>query len=155
MTGTKLVVVTLGSIAISVTVIVTVGFEYLVDQPWLVYKNSPFPVTGTIFRPGDTVPATVERCNISGERRSYTMARSIVDVATGTPYTLPDLTTELAPGCVGKTGKSLAHKVPKMVGNNVFPPGTYKIIGLVPIKGFMQTHYVSWATQQFIVEARP
>lgn len=115
-------------------------------EPWLVYRNLPFPPTVQQVAPGEIVPLRVVRCNNSDTSQTYSIARTL-EGAQGISYVLDDTIVQIEKGCTDQI--SLANRIPKDVA-----PGRYRIIGLTAIQGTIRTIYVPWTSLQFDVVAK-
>lgn len=133
------------AILLSLSALMGTAFYYVIfEEPWLVYRNIPFPATAQGVRAGEVVPIRVSLCNTSGKAQRYSIARSLQEVNTGALIYMVDLLIPSLPGCREST--SLAHIVPKEV-----PPGRYRLIGQSEIQGTLRTFRVDWASQPFEV----
>ena len=128
-----------------VTALLATMWLLFFEPPWLTYPVQPFPIPIKSVQQGDVIPMRVVRCNNSGVRRNYSIARSIVDVNTNTAYALPDFLTWIDPGCQNTV--SVAHRIPVTL-----PPGNYRVIGISEIHGALRSTHVEWRSEPFAVE---
>ena len=122
--------------------VLTTFFLYL-EEPPLVYLNTPFPTVATI-KPGERLPFKVNYCNNSSHTIIYTLTRTLMDVVTGAPTVLASVVVHLAPGCQLVT--SLATAIPADL-----PEGKYKVLGLTILEGTLRTFNIPWETTIFEV----
>jgi len=115
-------------------------------EPWLSYKNVPFPALSNIVRQGEPVPLRVIRCNAMDTPQIYTVARTLEHVRSGRQFVLPDSIVKLEPGCTDET--SLVNVVPR---DPSMPLGTYRVLGLSQIQSEFRIRFVGWSSEEFEV----
>ena len=115
-----------------------------IEKPYLSYENLPFQVM-TKPKAGEVVELLVERCNRSKKAESYNTTRSLLNVTTKVPITLPDSRVTIEPGCF--RGVSKLNKLPEKT-----PPGTYKLTGTALIQGSILRFEVPWYSEPFEIE---
>jgi hypothetical protein len=121
-----------------------IGWLYVFEQPYLEYRNIPFPITDNPVRAGDSVPLTVSRCSRASTPRTYTLTHSLENIKTHAVVLLPETQSYIQPGC--SIGLSSLHTVPKGT-----PTGRYRVYGLAEVRTSFRTHYVEWYSQEFDV----
>lgn len=114
------------------------------EQPYLVYRNVPFPAVAQKVRAGEVVPLRVSLCNNAPEPHQYTVSRSLHEVNTKAVIYMAAILVPGVPGCIEAI--SLAHTVPKEA-----PPGTYQVIGQTQVEGTLRNFRVDWLSQPFQV----
>ena len=114
------------------------------EQPYVVYRNVPFPAMAQKVNAGEVIPVRVSICNNASKPHQYTVARSLQEVNTKALIYMSDVLVSGVPGCFEAI--SLAHTVPKET-----PAGTYRIIGQTRIEGTLRTFRVDWLSQPFEV----
>ena len=119
-------------------------YSLFLEQPYLAYRNVPFPAVAQKVRAGEVVPLRVSLCNNAPEPHQYAISRSLHEVNTKALIYMANILVPGVPGC--HEGISLAHTVPKET-----PPGTYQLIGQTLIEGTLRTFRVDWLSQPFEV----
>lgn len=119
------------------------------DTPFLVYKNSPFPVVNSPVHAGEAARIIVMRCSEADELRVYRVSHALhgaSDKGAARHASLPATLAQIEPGC-----KELSSAV------NVIPPdtptGRYYLDGYAEVAGVLRTHLVYWRTRTFDVVA--
>lgn len=122
----------------------TIIGAYVLEKPKMYYKNLPFPVYPKTVKPGEPVPALVERCNISNQLVTYKITRILMSVDGGESVILPPIDVILEPGC--KNSKSMVSVIP--MGTK---PGMYRLVGNAELDGTLRKFSMDWYTETFEV----
>lgn len=133
----------------SIAVGLMVGALYLLwfQEPYLTYKNLPFPPTLQTVKPGQVMPLTVVRCSSASTIKSYTITHELRNEDGRSPAVImPATLVTVAPGCAQTT--SLVNLVPAAT-----PPGRYRIVGVAIVEGALRSIPVPWSSQAFEVAA--
>ena len=130
-----------------ISTVATVVWALFIDQPYLSYKNLPFPTTIQKVRAGEVIPLRVYRCNDTDTVQVYTVAHLIVSLDKELPsFVLPP--NELVPIEAGCTeAVSMINRIPQEA-----PPGTYSVVGVARIPMLLgRKALVPWHSQPFEV----
>jgi hypothetical protein len=124
----------------------TLVYHFFYQEPYLTYRNLPFPPLQETVKAGHIMPVRVVRCNSDSMPRTYTITRSLEPIDSPMPryYVLESQTIRIKPGCTDET--SLANKLPEDV-----TPGKYRLIGQAEINMGLRTHQVEWTSEPFEV----
>lgn len=126
-------------------VTVAMIFYFLfIEEPYLEYRNLPFPPTVEQVHAGEIIPLRVEHCNNSKKNKTYSTTHALQNIRTKEILLLPDVIVRIDPGCADVV--SLINKVPLEV-----LPGRYQIYGTAEIRGVLKDFYVDWHSQEFDV----
>jgi hypothetical protein len=136
---------TLAFVALSLTILIAGVhlFGSAVEAPYLSYTNLPFPAVGPA-RPGQAVQLEVERCNSDDVVHGYLVSHEVVNVDTGVTTLLPDVVTQVPPGCTKAISR--IHVLPADL-----PPGRYVVNGRAFVQGRFAKHTVDWQSAPFTV----
>lgn len=126
-----------------VTVAVLFYFWFL-EEPWLSYKNIPFPPGISSVMAGDVIPLSVVRCNSSNKTHNYESSHALMNVVTHEPVILDDVKVLAPPGCTNAI--SLINRVPKDA-----PPGRYVAFGTAEVHGTLRDFHIEWRSEEFNV----
>lgn len=112
------------------------------EQPFLSYRNLPFPVITKAVKPGEAVQMVVSRCN----SESITRISRVASVLVGpdAEVILPVTDAPILPGC--SSSVSAVNVIPPGT-----PPGRYMLRGYGEVIGTFRTHMVEWESQFFDV----
>lgn len=126
----------------------TLVYLLFLEEPFLSYRNLPFPALEPDVQQGRPIPLRVVRCNSTDRQQTYTITRSLQSLDTAEYVVLPESVVQLAPGCTESI--SLANRVPLEV-----KPGSYRVIGVADVRGTLRTHRVEWYSLPFrVIERR-
>ena len=127
-------------------VFTTAMYLMFFEEPWLSYKNRPFPILHPTVRAGEVIPMRVIRCNSTARRRTYGFSHSLVrdDQPTVLPIQMPPAEVFIDSGC--HDADSLANVIPVNT-----PPGRYHVIGLATIQMISGPYSVEFDSQSFEV----
>lgn len=114
----------------------------VVEQPPIRWTNQPFPTNDPI-PVGGALSTYVERCNSTGRTLMTTVARRLVEDATGHITILLPTAGIVEPGCTSQTG---GGDLPRNVA-----PGVYHVEYLIQVDGTFKTFYISARSQSFTV----
>lgn len=126
------------------------SWSYRAENNPIEYKNLPFKLDKTTYRPGETIVFSLTRCNNHKKDISYSFTQAFVNTQTLRVYTLPSADVLARPGCVS------ARSVPKTIPKSM-PNGTYKIEFAIVVRaqeGLRKDHTSRIETERFNIVSK-
>lgn len=108
------------------------------DLPWAI------AVDRNEFKPGETVPLYVSRCNLTDKPILYTVTRGLKNIDTGEMLVFNATHVFIEPGC--KRAISRLHALPSDMA-----PGRYQIVGFGSVADVLSSRNLPFESEPFTV----
>lgn len=127
----------------AVIIAVMYGYSSFIEEPYLYFRNLPFPVKSEVHV-GGSVEVEIAHCNRSAKSKVYETTRSLRNEVTGQSEAIQSNTVSIDPGC--HKAINTINAIP--IGAN---PGKYSIWGVAILDGYSMQRKVVWYTEPFDV----